>query len=74
MGGDLNFTLTAREIWGDRARLDPLDDTLTDMFVASRLVDMVPNQMTPTWRNGRVGSQGVTKRIDRFIMNNNLLA
>jgi hypothetical protein len=33
----------------------------------SRLVDIEPAKLTPTWRNKRIGEERITKRLDRFL-------
>jgi hypothetical protein len=61
VGGDLNFTLSTREVWGSSARADPLADFFVNMLQDTGLVDLAPSHLTPTWRNGRVGSTGISK-------------
>jgi exonuclease III len=73
VGGDLNFTISAREVWGNSARSDPLTDYFLNIIQATGLVDIQPNQMTPTWRNGRVGATGVAKRLDHFLIDETFL-
>jgi hypothetical protein len=70
---DLNFTLSAREIWGEQARLDPLADYFSNLLQSTGLIDLHPSVMTPTWWNGRSGSSGISKRLDRFLLAPNLL-
>jgi hypothetical protein len=36
--GDLNFTLTANEVWGTTTRIDPLPDLLIISFIAPDLL------------------------------------
>jgi hypothetical protein len=73
IGGDLNFTLSSREIWGSLARADPLSDYFLNLLQDSGLVDLAPSHLTPTWRNGRTGKAGITKHLDRFLLDGNLL-
>jgi len=73
LGGDLNLTISSREVWGVNARLDPLADFFNDLFDAAGLVDVSPRQMRPTWRNGRVGDAGISKRLDIFFINHHFL-
>jgi hypothetical protein len=70
---DLNFTLTKKEIWGTSPRLDPLADYFKNLLQTSSLVDIQPPKMSPTWRNGRVGEEGIEKRLDHFLLSNLLL-
>jgi hypothetical protein len=73
IGGDLNLTLSSGDIWGDRARLDPLSDFFSSLFASAGLIDIAPSQICPTWRNGRSGPNGVSKRLDHFLLNENIL-
>lgn len=43
------------------------------LFLASRLVDIEPYPMLPTWRNSLVGVNGITKWLDRFLLEDYLL-
>jgi hypothetical protein len=74
VGGDLNFTLSMREVWGASAIIDPLSDFFTSLIHSSGLVDVQPTKLTPTWRNGRAGSAGIEKRLDRFLLDDSLLS
>jgi hypothetical protein len=40
--------------------------------MAHGLVDFPPDVLTPTWRNGRVGLESITKRLDRFFISESL--
>ena len=42
IGGDLNFTLGAHEIWGPKARIDPLAPYFSNILMESKLVDLDP--------------------------------
>ena len=72
IGGDLNFTISAREVWGS-ARLDPDADYFHDIFRVAGLIDVEPAVIRPTWQNGRGGSDGIGKRLDWFIVDSDLL-
>ena len=61
LAGDLNFTLSATEIWGIKALPDPLGPYLSTLFSDHHLVDIAPPCAGPTWRNGRVGVEGISK-------------
>ena len=73
LGGDLNFSLGFSEIWGNRARLDPLFYFFTKSLENYDLVDVVPSVMLPTWNNRRVGANNISKRLDRFLLSTDLL-
>jgi hypothetical protein len=59
LGGDLNFSLGPSEVWGLHARADPLADYFGQKFVDCKLIDLDPTLLKPTWRNNRVGEDGV---------------
>ena len=46
--GDLNFTLGAHEIWGPKARTDPLAPYFSNLLMDSKLVDLDPQILKPT--------------------------
>ena len=68
LGGDLNLTLHSSEIWGTKASMDPLSSLFLSLFESVGLVDVTPLVAGPTWRNGRVGNEGISKRLDHFLI------
>jgi hypothetical protein len=68
LAGDLNFTVSASEVWGSKAILDPLVEFFKGIFHDSGLVDIVPIEYVPTWCNGRGGLESIEKRLDRVFM------
>ena len=62
------MTLSASEIWGKRAVLDPLSSFFKHHFDSVGLIDTAPSIAGPTWRNGRVGDDGINKRLDHFLI------
>ena len=68
LAGDLNITLSASEIWGSKALLDPLSPYFSKLFSDHNLVDVAPPCAGPTWRNGRIGEEGISKRLDHFML------
>jgi hypothetical protein len=36
-------------------------------------VDIFPSPLSPTWRNGGQDPYGISKRMDRFLLNSHLL-
>jgi endonuclease/exonuclease/phosphatase family metal-dependent hydrolase len=68
LAGDLNFTTGVDEVWGSTAQLDKHANYFKDMIKDQLLVDLVPDVLVPTWRNGRAGGAGITKRLDRFLV------
>jgi hypothetical protein len=74
VAGDLNFTVSAGEVWGDTTHLDPLAGYFKDIFQENRLVDILPDEVVPTWRNGRSRCEGISKRLDRVYLSEDLLS
>ena len=68
LAGDLNLTLNASEIWGSKALPDPLGSFFSSLFSEHNLVDVAPPCAGPTWRNGRMGKEGISKRLDHFLL------
>ena len=68
VGGDLNFTLGVAKIWGPKAIPDPLSDFFKSHLTQLDLFDLDPIKLNPTWRNGRVGEDRIAKRLDRFLV------
>jgi len=58
-----------RDIWGERAHPDRLVDYLPSLFSSKSLVDIFLEVISPTWRNDRMGINGISKRLDRFYIN-----
>ena len=61
IGGDLNFTLGAHEIWGSRARLDTLALFFINHLHNLKLVDLDPHKLKPTWTNKIMGEEWIAK-------------
>ena len=73
LAGDLNLTLNVSEVWGKKALLDPLGPFFTKLFSNFQLMDVAPSCAGPTWRNGRLGAEGICKRLDGFLLSFNLV-
>jgi hypothetical protein len=73
LGNDLNFTISARETWGNNARSDPLDSYFNQMIQGEGLIDIEPINLLPTWRNGRGTQDYVAKRLDHFLISESLV-
>ena len=73
LGGDLNLTLTMGEVWGKNARQDALSPYFLDLFAKRNMVDVTPLKLEPTWRNKRGGDQAISKILDHFMVEENLL-
>ena len=63
LAGDLNFTLSSSEIWGQKTRIDPLTSYFSQLISSNNLVDLCMNFPGPTWRNGQAGEEGVVRNI-----------
>ena len=74
LAGDLNLTLNASEIWGSKALPDPLGPYFLSLFSDHNLVDVAPPCAGPTWRNGRMGEEGISKRMDHFLLSEQLIS
>ena len=71
--GELNFTLSDAEIWGGKARIDHMAHFFTHILDSTNMVDLAPHTPGPTWRNGCVGHDGVSKRLDIFFTSLHLI-
>lgn len=65
------FTTSSAEVWGSNRR-DPLADIFKDLMRSNEVCDVCPVPLSPTWRNCRVEGQGVAKRLDCFMLNEDL--
>ena len=74
IGGDLNLTLSEKENWGISARRDDLSSYFANLFESMELVDIQLLKLMPTWRNNKSGDQAISKRLDRFMLSENLLS
>jgi hypothetical protein len=52
VAGDLNLTVSTEEFWGGSTNSGPLAGFFRDFFQAHRLIDVHPDKIVPTWRNG----------------------
>ena len=48
MAGDLGFTLSSAEVWGHKARLDPLASFFSQLIFDNKLVDLSMDPSAPT--------------------------
>ena len=73
IGVDLNFTLVAHEIWGLRARVDPLESFFDNLLQKIQMVDLDPQKLKPTWTNRITGEDMIAKILDIFLLVENML-
>jgi exonuclease III len=74
IAGDLNLTTSQMEIWGEKASIDPHMSFFNRVFYKNNLVDVKPAELLPTWRNGRQGSDSIAKRLDRFLVSDEVIS
>jgi len=53
LSGDLNLTTSPKELWGEKALIDPLLSYFNHIFYKNSLVDLKPTELLPTCINGR---------------------
>jgi hypothetical protein len=68
IGGDLNFTLGASEIWGLVALVDYLLVYILIKMEEVGLLYIETAELTPTHRNKRTGDDRIMKRLDWFLI------
>lgn len=73
LGGDLNFSIGHEESWGHHWQLDPLSDQLISMLDQHGLIDVPMNKKMPTWHNKRIGEVDLWRRLDWFLIHEDLL-
>lgn len=73
VGRDRNFTLNHGELWGSIARMDPLSNHFIQELESTGLVDLERVEIKPTWVNNSVDHVVVFKRLDCFLLHNQLL-
>lgn len=73
IGGDFSLTLSEREIWGSKIRVDPLATYLRYLLDKNRLVDVGPLPFLPTWSNGRERDYSIGKRFNRLWVVENMI-
>jgi hypothetical protein len=72
VGGDFNFTLNLREVWRPNLRRDTQCRLISSFLAKHRLIDLEPLKLTPTWRNFKVREGVVSKRLDHFLVSEQL--
>ena len=58
---------------GENTGQDAMRSYFLDLFEKMKLVDVAPLKLEPTWRNKRGGDQAISKILDRFMVEENLL-
>jgi len=73
VGGDLNFSLSLQEVWGENPKEYQLRGFFHSFLEEQHLLYMEPVKLTPTWRNFRTGKEVVAKILDMFMVSEALL-
>lgn len=61
IGGDLNYSTRATESWGSQAIFVSLSDFFSHKIDANYLINLIPINLHPTWRNHHVCEGKVAK-------------
>jgi hypothetical protein len=69
----VNITLSSDDIWGGSTASSHLSSFFNTLFHAHKLIDVKPDKIIPTWRNGRAGSEAIAKRLYKFLVSEDLL-
>jgi hypothetical protein len=54
--GDFKFTLSSSNIWGTTTSTDVMTSQFSDIFQQHNLVNLLPVEVVPTWRNEMYGT------------------
>lgn len=73
LGGDMNFSLGFRESWGSTAQVDPITNFIKSLLEQHDFIGIPMHKPLPTWRNRRVGTATLARRLDRFLMRGPLI-
>jgi len=74
MAGDFNLALGSAECWGNCRSPGNMAGRFRRELLNRDVVDVVPENMCPTWDNSRIGQAYIAKRIDRVIMHVSIYA
>jgi exonuclease III len=73
IGGDFNTHLNPGEKKGGSKIRDPFSENLSDLISEWDMQDVKPSKGKYTWNNRRSGLSHIAARLDRFLINSNLL-
>jgi hypothetical protein len=59
-------------VWGSYPRTDPLASYFSQLLQEEGLIDVEPVNFLPTWRNGRGEQEYIAKRLDCFLIKEEL--
>jgi len=66
--GRFKFLYWAAEVWGPRAKIDPLFDFFQHLFLEASILDLALVKLNASWRNKRTWEDHIAKRLDRFLV------
>lgn len=69
----LNYTISRDEVWGHCKKIDPLARLIQYVILMHNFVDICLTKIAPTWDNGRSRMAYVSKRVDHFLIHEQLL-
>jgi len=73
LGGDLNFTLSLKEVWGAHLHQDPHESFFSHWIEKNHLIDLAPQKNSQTWCNGKNGDALVTKYLQCFLISKGMI-
>eukprot|EP00253_Pinus_taeda_P019238 PITA_19238 len=73
IAGDLNIVLKSKEKRGGTNNRDPMLDQVEDLFQRWDLLDFNPIRGIYTWTNNRLGSDHISARLDRFMVQGSIM-
>lgn len=71
LGGDLKFSMGFLKSWGHHTQVNPLSFFFLNILENS--IDIPSANILPTWRNRRNGEDSLARRLDRFLIKDQLL-
>jgi len=71
---NLSYTIALEEVWGSTTWIDPMVGMFHDALLTHNFIDIYQMDMAPTWDNGNAGEAYVAKRLDGFLMHEELFA
>lgn len=73
LAGDLNIVLNAKEKRGGTVSRDPMVGVVEELAQLWDLQDFIPIHGQFTWSNNRTGSEHISARLDRFLVQASLM-
>ena len=73
IAGDFNSSLHPDDIWGRDGRADPLENHLRSLFSFQNICDLKMDDSSPMWYNCKNGDATISKRLDRFLIKEDLV-